>query len=236
MFGFKNVRFKETVWLNLVRGAAAGVVWMIVFLIIRPPEMKKTALLTFPIGLAIGMVTIMPIISWIFKVMGSMGIPFMGLGNVVIGLLAVPGDPILYVLHKIQPTLVPVQDYRFITWNPFIVVTDECVPQMAMEEMRKTAHIGSCPFKGRILADKDTTVLGFNWRAKETIFQIQEDWKVTTPRDTSFGWIDVNGGIHRGRPLGKIDPQATMSSGVIGRIVGSNLYVGSDKVGDFVKW
>ena len=236
MFGFKNARFKETVWLNLLRGAAAGVVWMIILFIANPPEMKKATLLMFPIGLAIGMVTIMPIISWIFKVMGSMGIPFMGLGNVVIGLLAVPGDPILYVLHKIKPELVPVQDYRFITWNPFIVVTDDSVTQMAIEETPKNVSIGSCPFKGRILADKDTTVLGFNWTAKQTIFEIHDDWKVTSPKDSSLGWIDTNGGIHKGQPLGEIDPKATLSSAVIAKIVGSSLYVGNNKVGEFVKW
>ena len=236
MFGFKNARFKETVWLNLVRGAAAGVVWMIILFIANPPEAKKAMLLTFPFGLAIGMVTIMPIISGIFKVMGSMGIPFMGLGNVVIALLVVPGDPILYLLHKIKPEIVPVQDYKFITWNPFIVVTDESVTQMAMEETTKKARIGSCTFKGRILADKDTTVLGFNWTAKQTIFDIRDDWKVTSPKDYSFGWIDINGGIHKGEPLGEIDPKATLSSTVIAKIVGLGLYIGNDKVGELVRW
>jgi hypothetical protein len=236
MFGFENARFKETLWLNLLRGAAAGVVWMIVFLIKSPPDMSKAMLLTFPIGLAIGMVTIMPTISWIFKVMGSMGIPFMGLGNVVIGLLAVPGDPILYMLHKIKPELVPVQDYRFITWTPFIVVTDEFVPQMAMEETAKTPSIGSCPFKGRILAEKDTTVLGFNWTAKQTMLEIHDDWKVTSPKDFSFGWIDINGGIHKGQPLGEIDQKATLSSAVVAKIVGSGFYVGNNKIGEFVNW
>jgi hypothetical protein len=236
MFGFKNARFKETLWLNLLRGAAAGVVWMIIFLVVNPPETNKAMLLTFPIGLPIGMVTIMPIISGIFRAMKSMGIPFMGLGNVVIALLVVPGDPIVYMLHKIKPEIVPVEEYKFITWNPFIVVTDSSVKQMVMEEPAMRSSTGSCPFKGRILAGKDKTVLGFNWTAKETMFQIQEDWRVTTLKDSSFGWIDINGGIHRGKPLGQIDPKATLSSGVIAKIVGSGLYVGNDKVGEFAKW
>lgn len=38
MFGFKNVRFKETLWINLLRGAAAGVVWMTILFVanLRP--------------------------------------------------------------------------------------------------------------------------------------------------------------------------------------------------------
>lgn len=40
----KNMRFKETLWVNFLRGAAAGVVWMVIMLIVRPPDM--------PIGLA----------------------------------------------------------------------------------------------------------------------------------------------------------------------------------------
>jgi hypothetical protein len=235
MFGMKNAMVKETLIVNLQRGVAAGLVWMIVFLIKGSPETSRAMALMFPIGLPIGMITVMPIISGFFRMLTSMGVPFMGLGNVVIALLVVPGDPLMYILHKIKPELVPVQDYKFLTWNPFIIVM-KSMEVGTVEKGKKVVGETSekCPHKGRVLADKDAKVLGFNWTAKQTVFEIHDDWTVTTPTDRSFGWIDANGGIHKGRPLGKIDPKATLSSNVMAKIQGSGLWVGNEKVGELV--
>jgi hypothetical protein len=234
MLGMKDAMVKETIWLNMLRGFAAGLVWMVVFLFQPSPETSRATALMFPIGLAVGMVTIMPIISGFFKMLGSMGIPFMGLGNVVIAILVVPGDPIIYILHKIKPEFVPVQDYSFLTWNPFIIVTKPMMAGPAKKAENVKTESTKCPYKGRILVDKDTKVLGLNWTAKQIAFEIRDDWMVATPNDRSFGWIDANGGIHKGRPLGKIDPKATLSSGVIAKIQGSGLWVGNEKVGELV--
>ncbi len=237
MFGiFKDAMVKETLWVNVLRGAAAGVVWMVVFLVRGSPDMSRAMAFMFPIGLPIGMITIMPIISGFFRMLTSMGVPFMGLGNIVIALLVVPGDPIIYILHKVKPELVPVQEYNFLTWNPFIIVTKSMVGGPAKEAGSRKTDSVKCAYTGRILADKDTTVLGFNWSAKQTAFEIHDDWSVSTPNDHSFGWIDIQGGIHKGRPLGVIDPKATLSSGVIAKVQGSTLWVGSEKIGELAGW
>jgi hypothetical protein len=231
----KNMRFKETLWVNFLRGAAAGAVWMVIMLIVRPPDMPIGLAFSYPIAMPLALVTIIPICWAFFSLLISMGVPFMGLGHLILALFVIPGDPIMFVIHKVAPNIVPIERYSFITWNPYIFVTEGLT-----SGIRTTGTTASdtaiCPYTGRVLADKDITALGFNWLAKETIFQIHGDWKVSTPKDSSFGWIDVNGDIHKGRPIGKIDPKATLSGEIVAKLVGSNCYVGNEKIGEMVKW
>ena len=88
-----------------------------------------------------------------------------------------------------------------------------------------------------MLAEKETQVLGFIWPYQSEIFKIHKNWKVTIPKDSSFGWIDVKGEIHKGIPFGGIDPNATLSGGYTGlKIWHSGCYKGNDKIGSLVKW
>lgn len=90
----------------------------------------------------------------------------------------------------------------------------------------------ACPFAGRILAEKDTVDFGFKMTKLETAFTVNDDWSVATPHDASFGWIDVNGEIHKGQPFGGIDPKATLAGGGMGlKIYSDALYAGNNKVG-----
>lgn len=50
----KNMRFKETLWVNFLRGAAAGAVWMVIILIVRPPDMPIGLAFSYPIAIAPG--------------------------------------------------------------------------------------------------------------------------------------------------------------------------------------
>jgi hypothetical protein len=233
----KNTMWKETLWVNLLRGVAAGIVWMIVFLILRPPEMSIGMILSYPIALPIGFLIIMPIVSLFFKLLTSMGVPFMGLGNYVIALIIIPGDPILFILHKVNTKFVPIEKYGFLTWNPFIWVVKDMIAVSSVS----TADVSddsACPFAGRISVDKDTIVLGFNWPAQAIAFTILDDWKVKDSNSSDFGWIDVNGEIHKGSPSlsGEVNQQATLSGGSTGiKIVGDFAYHGNDKFGTFVK-
>lgn len=118
----KNMLFKETLQVNFFRGVAAGFVWMIVMLIAQPPDMPVAMIFSYPIIVPIALVTIIPILWGIFKMFISMGIPFMGLGHLLIALFIVPGDPIIFLLHKAAPQLVPIETYPFMTWHPYIFV------------------------------------------------------------------------------------------------------------------
>ncbi len=94
----------------------------------------------------------------------------------------------------------------------------------------------ACPYEGRVLAEKETKVLGFRWPYQAEIFKIQKNWKVKTPNDSSFGWIDVNGEIHKGIPYGGIKPHEKLSGGFTGiKIWHSGCYKGNDKIGSLVK-
>ncbi|MFH1675362.1 MAG: hypothetical protein ABIF87_18320 [Pseudomonadota bacterium] len=234
----KNTMWKETIWVNFLRGASAGIVWMIVFLITRPPDMPIGLILSYPIGLPLGFLIIMPIISLFFKMLTSMGIPFMGWGNLVIAIMVIPGDPIMFMLHKAKPEIVPIQKYSLLTWNPFIWVVKDMIPANPASTATVSGD-SACPFTGRILVDKATTVLGFNWPAQATAFTIHDDWKVKDSNGSDFGWIDVNGQIHKGLPSssGKVDPKATLSGGDTGiNIAGGSAFHGNDKFGTLVKW
>ena len=93
-----------------------------------------------------------------------------------------------------------------------------------------------CPFNGRLIVPKDTKVLGFDWPSHSTAFIIKNDWSVATETNGDFGWIDKNGEIHKGRPLGGIDPKATLSGGNTGlKISGNACWEGNEKIGELVK-
>ena len=83
-------------------------------------------------------------------------------------------------------------------------------------------HNKVCPVKGKILIEKDTKVAGFDWPAKTTAFEINDDWSIITPGDRNYGWIDIKRKLHQDRPLGDIDPDATLSGGDTGLKISSD--------------
>lgn len=242
----KNTLWGETLKINLLRSIVAGVVWMVISFIlgIIQPEGYQSLK---PWYTAFLMPIIMPIayfgfvlpFTLVFGWFGSL-FPFGGLIKFAASLIPiffiVPADPFMYLLHKNKPNLVPIDKYNFIIWNPFILVLTEMRTVIYNEE-ETTQNDSVCPFAGHVLVDKETKVLGFSWPAKSTAFLIQNDWLVSTPGDHNFGWIDINGEIHKGRPFGEIEPKATLSGGATGiKIVGDSCWIGNDKIGDLVKW
>lgn len=107
------------------------------------------------------------------------------------------------------------------------------VAEQPVSEQVQTS-IGGCPFKGRVLADSATTVMGFNWPSKETIFEIDSDWTVSNSKGFQ-GWVDKNGSIHEGHG-GTVDINATLSGNIIAKISGDSCYAGSTKIGSKVNW
>lgn len=106
-------------------------------------------------------------------------------------------------------------------------------------EQEPTDDHKNCPFEGRILAEKDNVVFGFNMPKKAEILKINSDWSVSIPQKSSFGWIDKDGGIHKGFPDpigGKINYNATLSSSIVAKLKFDSLYIDNEKVGDLVKW
>jgi hypothetical protein len=95
----------------------------------------------------------------------------------------------------------------------------------------------SCPYSGRVLVNKETKVMGFDWDYKGTLFNITEDWRVIKHDGSKYGWIDEDGYLHEGMILGDIHPEAVLSSDKTAlRIWGDCLYHNNDKIGELVSW
>jgi hypothetical protein len=92
--------------------------------------------------------------------------------------------------------------------------------------------INKCPFKGRIIVNRDVSVLGFNWPTNATIFEIDSNWNVMS-KGSHFGWIDKNGQIRKGI---KDNPEAVLSPGkIIGKITFGKFYVNGKFTGELIK-
>jgi hypothetical protein len=171
--------------------------------------------------------------------MEAMNIPFIGLGNIILALLVVPADPLMFCLHRLVPSLVPVEEYGFINFHLYILVYHNPNGNVDFSEpaVNDAPATGAeiCPFAGKIVADTTVKFLGQDWPKLKEVFTIHPDWKVSTAMDRDFGWVDQDGGIHKGLPLGgRIKPWEVLSSDVIAKISGAELYAGNAKVGDFI--
>jgi hypothetical protein len=129
---FRDVDWKNTLILNFERAFLASLVWAIVlffitkaggvgsewetfiyFLVALP---FSFTLLYIPLGVVYSYITrnktsesnIGCIITWMFVVAPT--------------LMIIVGDPILFLLHRIKPSLVPVDKYRFIEFSLAIFV------------------------------------------------------------------------------------------------------------------
>jgi len=101
--------------------------------------------------------------------------------------------------------------------------------KVGKKEGRKS--IGSCPYAGAIMIDKETTVLGGSWPYQSEIFKISSDWKVKS-KGAHFGWIDKDGGIHQNPFEGKeINPDATLDGAVAASIKGNLCYINGKEIG-----
>jgi len=223
----KGLLIKETAWLNILRSVCAGIVWMIVsFFFINDVNSPFYIKLLYPL--------VFPFVLLIFYVVAQILKLFNlgGVGNVMCMFATVPGDPLLYVLFKLKPEIVPVKSLKIFNFVGIILVYSDNISASKNFSSNKE-EVLSCPFAGRIIADKEGGVMGFSWPTKGTIFKIDNDWNVKS-NGTYFGWVDKNGQIRKGL---KGDPEATLSQGeIVGKIINDMLYLKNEKVGDLVKW
>lgn len=223
----KGLLIKETAWLNILRSVCAGFVWMIIsFFLPNDANSPFYIKLLYPIGFPIILLMFYGV-AQILKLF-NLG----GVGNFICMLITVPGDPLLFALFKLKPELVPVKNFNILNFAGIILVYNDDIPA-SKTPPATNAEVLSCPFAGRIIADKEGSVMGFTWPTKGTIFHIDNDWNVTS-NGKSFGWIDKNGQIRKGI---KGNPIETLSPGsIIGKIENNILYIDSDKAGELVKW
>lgn len=113
-FSIKNIIWKSTFQVNLIRAGVAAIIWTAIAIFggISDPWL---CLIALPIGyflifLPLGIMSI-----WLNQI----GVPWVGLISVFTAILVIPADPIVFLIHKSKPHLLPIKDYNFI--EPAIV-------------------------------------------------------------------------------------------------------------------
>jgi len=221
---FKGLLVKETIWLNTLRSVGAGIVWVILSFFI--PNDGNTSFYTRLLG-PIGFI----FIYWLFVFFAQIlkVINLGGIGSIMCMMASTPGDPLVYILFKIKPEFVPVEKFDILNFVGIILVYKNDIPAKVRAK-QNTGNV-TCPYSGKIIGDKEGTVLGFSWPTKGTIFSIDEDWNVLA-QGASYGWIDKNGQIREGI---KGNPEATLSPGkIIGKISNNIFYVNENKIGTLI--
>ncbi|MDY0341955.1 MAG: hypothetical protein RBR28_00155 [Lentimicrobium sp.] len=218
----KNILLKKTLWINTLRSFCAGIVWA-VFSLFVPNDAGS------PFYMPLLMPILMPFILLAFVLIAQVLKIFNlgGIGNILCMIVAVPGDPIMYLLHQTKPEWVPVKEYAFFNLVGLIYVYNDEIPEI----ISSSGGMGSakgCPFSGSVRAEKTVSVLGFDYPVNTEIFQINSDWSVSS-KGRSIGYIDKSGQIREGI---KGDPEATLAPGsIIGTVKLNKLWVAGEMAG-----
>jgi len=114
---FQDVIWGKTVQINMIRAFIAG----ILLTIYGATQGDIT------VGTAIGAPFVFALIFFPFilllNVLSNIGIPFVGILGIVFSLPLFFADPIMFILHKVAPQLIPTEEYGFISFTSLILVT-----------------------------------------------------------------------------------------------------------------
>ncbi len=217
----KNLLFTQTIIVNFLRSFFAGVVWLIFTL--ATGAAADATVLFFPLAAPV-LLLFFYLLSQVLRIFKLEGI-----GSIACMFVSVPGDPFVYILKQIKPSVVPVDDFGIINFASVIYVYDNVV---AVEKSQSnTAE--KCPYKGKVDATKEGSVMGFSWPHEATIFTIGEDW-VVKREGRSIGWIDTSGQIREGL---KGDIEATLSPGkIISKIQHNQLIINGEPHGKLISF
>jgi len=218
----KNIVFKETLWVNILRSFCAGIVLAILSLFI-PNEtgMPFYAPFLFPFFMPFVLLGFV-LVAQVLKIF-NLG----GIGNIMCIMFAIPGDPIMYLLHQTKPEWVPVKEYGFFNLVGLMYVYDDEMPVTKSSSAGRGSSKG-CPFAGKVRTEKTVSALGFDYPINSEILQINSDWTVST-KGRNIGYIDKSGQIREGL---KGDPEATLAPGrIIGKINMNKLWIDGEMAG-----
>lgn len=118
---FKRIDLGQTLLVGFERSLAAGLVWFVVALFV--PELQSDAwgFLLWPLSYFVFILPVGVVLSLLSKLPGIAGMVF-GLWYLLWALLIVVGDPLVFIVHKIKPKLVPVEEFRFLNFACVIFV------------------------------------------------------------------------------------------------------------------
>ena len=143
----KNLLFKETLWVNVLRSFCAGIVWAVISLFMANDGHPFYFKLIFPFVMPL-LLGAFYIVSLILKMFNLAGI-----GNIMCMLVSVPGDPIVFLLHNLKPELVPVKEYKFLWFVGIILVYDDEI-KLKPKTKDESSTLIYAPFLGSSLIAK----------------------------------------------------------------------------------
>jgi hypothetical protein len=128
---FRKIKWGATIWYNLLRAACAGLVLGILMFIFPQSADDRFTAIAAPLLWPIAFLVMFLPMGVVFSVLRKL--PFVGLLAAFFALLAVAiGDPIVCVLHKLFPKLVPIESPPIFSLNLVFWVLD--APEIAIAE------------------------------------------------------------------------------------------------------
>ncbi len=105
---FRKIQWGATLWYNLLRASCAGLVIGVLMFFFNQNETDLFSAIASPLVWPIGYLILFLPLGIIFSILREL--PFVGILSVFFSLIAVAiGDPIVCILHKFFPKLVPVE-------------------------------------------------------------------------------------------------------------------------------
>lgn len=128
---FRKIKWGATIWYNLLRAACAGLVLGILMLIFAQSADDRFTAIAAPLVWPIAFLVIFLPMGVVFSVLREL--PFVGLLAAFFALVAVAiGDPIVCVLHKLSPKVIPVESPPIFSLNLIFWVLD--APEILIAE------------------------------------------------------------------------------------------------------
>lgn len=120
----KKVEWSSTLWLNLPRAFCAGIIWSIVGII---SGLSLSSALLLPFGLLIAYIPLILTYAIIEKMPFLVGGGFLAqfvlaAYQASVSLIVAVGDPFVYGIHYLKPSLLPVKTFSIINFKMCIFI------------------------------------------------------------------------------------------------------------------
>ena len=120
---FRKINWGPTIWYNLLRAVCAGLILGILMFIFPQGTSDRFTAIAAPLVWPIAYLIIFLPMGIVFSILRSL--PFVGLLAAFFSIVAVAiGDPIVCILHKLLPKLVPVESPPIFSFNLIFWVLD----------------------------------------------------------------------------------------------------------------
>lgn len=128
---FRSILWGPTLRLNLMRAVAAGVVVAVIVCITGGPNKADVSsrlvmAMVMPLAYPIVYLVFMLPFGLLSLLLASLGVPFVGLISLVMSLYAAIGDPLMFVLSKLKPEWIPVDNFKFLNFVMIMFVLKSC--------------------------------------------------------------------------------------------------------------